>query len=647
MVIGIAFEHCGNVENSASTKEGRLIQMTPFLDFTLTGDHAMTIILQQQPTSPRRFVLWDAVPLTAVRGASIETAMLGTDFILDALATEEIDHLFMVPGGLVDPFLPALGRQSFVRPIVAAQEGGAAYMADGYARASGKFGAALCIGGPGLGNTVTPIAAAATDGSPVLLLSGEVSTSTEGMGLFQDASSQTLDDVEVMKPLTRYSSSVDNPRNLGHLFRHALLEMKQQPQRPVHLSLPRDTQVAALDATHHKIDSSIVHPSLLSLSAAEASLPHLTGEATGTPPVKIVLLVGAGVEHAEGASLLRSFAEAWDLPVATTLRAKGLFPEDHPLSLGVFGYAGTHHARMALTDQPPDLLIILGSGLNERDTMHWSLDIKPANTLIVNLSATVIGEHTSGFGIVSDCAAYLKWLRGQTSRLAPALEATRSARKQWLAGILSTPRLQNPEEAASDAVPIHPARVISDLRSVFPRDGILLVDSGAHRAFAGHYWNSYEPRTYISATNLGPMGWAIPAAVGVQCAVPQRRVAVITGDGCMHMHGIEVATAARYKLPIIFVVINNSALGNVWLRAHTEGPVPDELTTLPDIDWAAFGVSLGCRGETVHHPEELVGAFTRALAQTGPTVIDVKADKHCKTPVSDFSAACAAWSYHE
>jgi acetolactate synthase-1/2/3 large subunit len=207
--------------------------------------------------------------------------------------------------------------------------------------------------------------------------------------------------------------------------------------------------------------------------------------------------------------------------------------------------------------------------------------------------------------------------------------------------------LQNPEEAASDAVPIHPARVISDLRSVFPRDGILLVDSGAHRAFAGHYWNSYEPRTYISATNLGPMGWAIPAAVGVQCAAPQRRVAVITGDGCMHMHGIEVATAARYKLPIIFVVINNSALGNVWLRAHTEGPVPDELTTLPDIDWAAFGVSLGCRGETVRHPEELAGAFTRALAQTGPTVIDVKADKHCKTPVSDFSAACAAWSYHE
>jgi len=139
--------------------------------------------------------------------------LLGTDFILDALALEEIDHLFMVPGGLVDPFLPALGRQKALRPIVAAQEGGAAYMADGYARASGKFGAALCIGGPGLANTVTALATAQSDGSPVLLMSGEVSTLVEGLGIFQDASPQTLDDVEIVKPVVRYSSSIDNPRN--------------------------------------------------------------------------------------------------------------------------------------------------------------------------------------------------------------------------------------------------------------------------------------------------------------------------------------------------------------------------------------------------------------------------------------------------
>ena len=139
-----------------------------------------------------------------------------TDFILAALAQEGLDHLFMVPGGLVDPFLPALERAPQVRAIVAAQEGGAAYMADGYARASGRFGAALGIGGPGLCNMATAVAAAKTDASPVLVLSGEVAVALEGLGAFQDASQATLDDTAVMKPLTRLSITVADARNLDH-----------------------------------------------------------------------------------------------------------------------------------------------------------------------------------------------------------------------------------------------------------------------------------------------------------------------------------------------------------------------------------------------------------------------------------------------
>lgn len=572
--------------------------------------------------------------------------MLGTDYILDALAAEGVDHLFMVPGGLVDPFLPALGRQTALRPIVAAQEGGAAYMADGYARASGNVGAVLCIGGPGLGNTVTPVAAARTDGSPVFVLTGEVATATEGLGLFQDASSQTLDDVAVMKPLVRYTSSVDNPRNLNHLFRRALIEMRTPPMAPVHLSIPRDVQTANIGVRHARIDPAIVHPALLALDAAEASLA-LFADAGGRPPVKVAVLAGAGVEHGNGAASLRQFAEAFDIPVATTLRAKGVFPEDHPLSLGVYGYAGTHHARIALSDAPPDLLLVLGSGLDERDTLRWSLALPPQRTIVVNASTLAIGQNTTGCGVVADAHAYVDWLLRQRDRLDAPLQSTRAARQAWLAQIRAQPRLQDPEHRTSAAQPIHPARIVADLRAAFPRDGILLVDSGAHRAFAGHYWSAYAPRTYISATNLGPMGWAIPAAVGVACAQPARKVAVITGDGCMHMHGLEVATAARYALPVVYVVINNAALGNVWLRAHTEGPVPDALTSLPDIDWAAFGRSLGCDGETVRDPADLAQAFARALASKRPTVIDVKADKRCTTPVADWSVASAAWSYHE
>ncbi len=205
---------------------------------------------------------------------------------------------------------------------------------------------------------VTPAAAAWTDSSPVLLLSGEVATEAEGMGLFQDASSQTLDDVEITRPITRYSSSVDNTRNLGHLVRRAIVEMLVPPARPVHLSLPKDVQTAAIHTRHERIPEAVTHSSLLSLPAAEESLRHLTGEALGRPPLRIVLLAGAGVEHAQGETFLRQVAEQWHIPVATTLRAKGVFPEDHPLSLGVFGYAGTHHARKALLDPGLDLLVI-------------------------------------------------------------------------------------------------------------------------------------------------------------------------------------------------------------------------------------------------------------------------------------------------
>lgn len=573
--------------------------------------------------------------------------MQGTDFILDALAKEDIDHIFLVPGGLVDPFLPAIGRQNSLRPIVAAQEGGAACMADGYARASRKFGAALCIGGPGLTNAATAIATAQTDGSPLLLLSGEAATALEGLGMFQDASSQTLDDVAILKSITHYSSTVENPKNLRHLFTHAMLHLRTPPQGPVHLSIPKDTQSATIEAIYKPINSDLIHAHTLSLENAQKTLEHFVKSRSGAPPVKIVILAGAGIEHSQAAKRLLEFAEEWDIPVATTLRAKGIFPEDHPLSLGVFGYAGTHHSRMALLDSPPDLLVILGSGLNERDTMNWSLKLQPENTILVNLNTLVIGAHLSGNFVVGDAGAYLTWLSEQSTTIGKTLESTRIARKKWLAEIFAKPRLQDPENCTSDVIPIHPARIINDFRKIFPRDGILVVDSGAHRAFSGHYWTSYLPLTYISATNLGPMGWAVPAAVGVQCAQPKRKVAVITGDGCMHMQGIEVATAARYQLPIIYIVVNNAALANVWLRMHDEGPVPAELTSLPDLDWAGFGKSLGCYGITVKHPDELSDAFLKGLQNPGPTVIDIKSDKKYFTPVQDWKAAWASWSYHE
>src|SRR3977135_1297055 len=176
----------------------------------------------------------------ALPAPALLSSPLGTAFVLDALIEEGLGHLFMVPGGLVDPFLPALARQGKLTPVIAAHEGGAVYMADGYARAGGSFGAALGIGGPGCRNMEPAVAAAKTDGSPVLVMTGEVPLDLEGRGAFQDASQATLDDTTVMAPLTRLSKTVATAKNLNHWFRHALTTMWAQPRGPVHLSLTND-----------------------------------------------------------------------------------------------------------------------------------------------------------------------------------------------------------------------------------------------------------------------------------------------------------------------------------------------------------------------------------------------------------------------
>lgn len=572
---------------------------------------------------------------------------LGTDYILDALVAEGLAHLFMVPGGLVDPFLPALARQPKIKPVIAAHEGGAVYMADGYARASGRFGAALGIGGPGSCNMTTAVAAAKTDGSPILVMTGEVPVDLEDRGAFQDASQATLNDTAVMAPLTRLSTTVATAHNLNHWFRHALTTMWAQPRGPVHLSLTHDALAGECAADYVEVAGFFAQAESLSTQAAETALTLVADRARGKS--RIAVLAGAGVEHDAAAARLKEIAERWSMPVATTLRAKGVFPEDHALSLGVFGYAGTRHATAAILGGDLDFLFVLGSGFNERDTMHWTVRERSKAFMIhVNTDMEELTANGDlGHVVPGSCHAFLDLMHARSAEIAPALTAGEARRREWLAAVKAEPRLYDIENLSRPNTPIHPATAIAALRKALPRDGIVLVDSGAHRAFAGHYWTAYEPRTYISATNLGPMGWAIPAAVGVQCARPNRRVAVITGDGCMQMHGIEVQTAARYRLPIIYVVINNLALGNVWLRARQYGALPAELTSIPDHDWAAFARALGAQGFTVRDPAELEVTFQRALAANITALIDIKADKNCPTPVYDFSAGERAWSYHE
>ena len=559
--------------------------------------------------------------------------MLGTEFVLKSISALGVEHIFMFVGGLVDPFLPAVAA-GIVTPIVAANEAGAGYAADGYARAAGKFGAVLVIGGPGAFNVVGAVGAADADRVPLLLLTGETATSEQGRGSFQDATGFGEDDLLVFEGITAGSHLVPTPQALPQFLRDAYHAMLAHPRRPVHLALPVDVQKAELGNPKWHPRATLEPPRVLD----EAAFGMLGRNALGTAR-NIAILAGNGSQTSGAGPELQAFCEKFQIPIASTFRAKGIVPEDHELCLGMFGYAGHPPAEECLTCPELDLLIVLGSSLNQRDTLAWNARLKPKLGIAqVNVDEAQLGRNFPvEYAILGDVRTAVRAL--SSGPWTEHLAATASERRAWADGFLKQPRFLEADKMTSDQVPMHPARVVTELRNALPRDAALLIDSGAHRAFAGHYFQVYQPRRLFSATGLGPMGWAIAASIGVAAALPDTLVAVVTGDGCMLQNGLEIQTAARHRMRILYVVINNSALGNVYLRARQDGPAAAALTELPTHNWADFAESLGVLGRLISEPSELKPALEDWLTREGPMLLDVRCDRDVGTPVAPWVEA--------
>lgn len=568
------------------------------------------------------------------------------EYLVTALRDQGADHLFMCPGGLNDPFMAPMTETDGVRTIVAAFEGGAAYMADGFARASGGLGVCFGIGGPGIMNMVTALAGAGADHSTVLAVSGEVARSWEGMGGFQDASGAAIDDITTLKPVTAESISISSVSVVPHHLRHAITAAFTA-RRPVHLSVPTDIQNSAIALDWSPVGTGITHPRFVDESefARVAAL-----FASSDAPRNVVILAGPGVIHAHATEALVEFAERFDIPVATTLGGKGLISEEHPLSLGVFGYGGSRWSIDAIRDEAVEVLIVVGSGLSQRDTMQWDERMLPSKALVhIEANPVLIGRTwASEIPVVGDARTALEHLAHLEGEAADGLEAGSQTRRKFLTRIqTSAPRVYNEDDTASDAIPIHPARVVTELRRAFPDNGVLCVDSGAHRAWFAEYWTVRQSGTHFSLTNLGPMGGAIPLGIGAKLAHPERPLMVATGDGCMLMHGMELHTAAREKLPIVIAVMNNHAYGNIWYRAHAIGPDTERLTEIPGADWVKFAESMGAAGESVEHPDEIGPAMDRALDADAPYLLDLHIDKTYPTPVAPWRERQAEWEDHE
>ncbi len=406
------------------------------------------------------------------------------------------------------------------------------------------------------------------------------------------------------------------------------------------MSVPVDVQKAEIDAAWQPVPESLWSARFVDENALDRAVDLLNADGNQ----KIVVLAGPGVLHAHGIDALRAFAERFDIPVATTLSGKGLISESHPLALGVFGYGGSRWAIDAIRSDETDILLVVGSGLSQRDTMQWDPKMLPSKALIqIDADPLIIGRTWAGeVAVVGNAGEALQRLAAIKN--AAGLEVGRAQRRAFLARIrASGPNQYQPEDTKSDAVPMHPARVVAELRAAFPDDGVLCVDSGAHRAWFAEYWDVRKSGTHFSLTNLGPMGGAIPLGIGAKLARPNRPLMVATGDGCMLMHGMEVHTAARESVPLVIALMNNRSYGNIYYRAAKMGPGPERLTDIPGIDWVAFARSMGGDGERVEQPEDIAAAVGRALGATGPYLLDLHTDKTYPTPVKVWRERQQEW----
>ena len=553
----------------------------------------------------------------------------GARFILSALYEEGIEYFFMVPGKIINPFMCCynINFQEKIRPIIAAHESGAAYMADGYARATGKFGVCLVIDGPGSVNAVPGIAAAYADNSAVLLIAGRIPRGFEMKGALQDATQSGVNLTSLMKPITASAHDVPDISSLESYFKNAIKTMLGCEIKPAYLAIPKDIQLEEINQLYKKINENLLRHSFFNDSQLEIlkNKVFLTSK-------KICVIMGGKIRSSKITEAIIYFSEKYSIPVATTISSKGFFPEDHFLSLGMFGYSGHRRAIDSILSDGLDLLILIGFDVTQWTTLAWHKNIKPKNGIIqVDRNPAYLGKNLAiDYPIVGDEFSFLQYFIKNDEN---SLLKTVDARKDWLDKINEIPMYYEDEDYSGN-YPVHPAFVVKLARKIFPRDTMLVVDAGSHRVFVAHYWKAYGPFDFFATTTLAPMGWAVPASIGIKIAHPDRPCLVITGDGCMLMNGIEIQTAARYKLKIIYIVVNNGYYGATFFNNRNN---IQEMSCLPTHNWAQFASALGLESCIVEDPKELEEALYLAVKSNKTFLLDVRCGYEYRPPLQEYT----------
>ena len=538
------------------------------------------------------------------------TRLTGAEIVWATLVGEGVTDVFGYPGGAILPVYDAL-RKFPIHHTLVRHEQGAAHMADGYARASGKVGVCIATSGPGATNLVTGIATAMLDSIPVVCITGNVSSKVLGTDAFQE-----VDITGITLPVTKHNFLINKTEDIAAAIRYAFQIAKSGRPGPVLVDITKDAQqgTAIFDFAAAKPRPVRPHPMLKVEEAGLDQAAELIRNAQ-----RPVILAGHGVIQSNAMAQLRALAERTNTPVALTLLGLGAFPASHPLNLGMMGMHGESWVNHSI--QESDLLIACGMRFDDRVTGTLASYAQKAKKIHIDIDPAEINKNVKvDVALVGD-------LRSVLEDLLPRIPSNEN--NSWIKSIEASKGASAVRDIKNlpDDGHLYAAHVMHDIWRITEGKAIVVTDVGQHQMWEAQYYHHEQPRTLITSGGLGTMGFSLPAAIGAKFGCPEKEVWVVAGDGGFQMTSPELSTIAQEGIKINIAIVNNGYLGMVrqWQEFFYEKNY--ESTPLVSPDFVKLADAHGIPGRTVRTRAELAEAVAEARSSEGAFLLNFMVEK--------------------
>ncbi len=526
----------------------------------------------------------------------------GAEIIIECLIEEGIDTVFGYPGGQVIPLYDALYmNRDRIHHVLTAHEQGASHAADGYARATGKVGVCIATSGPGATNLVTGIATAYMDSVPLVAITGNVPVSLLGKDSFQE-----VDITGVTIPVTKHNFIVKDIKELAATLREAFRIAREGRPGPVLVDVPKNVQTESYEFNPIEIEKEKAVSNRLRVKDLDKAIELIKSSE------RPMIYVGGGVIRADASELLREFVDHIDSPIGSSLMGLGAIPSEDRHYTGMIGMHGTRVSNMAINNS--DLLISVGARFSDRVISKSSTFASEASIIQIDVDPAEINKNiNTDIHIVADVNVALKAL---IERL-PKLE-----HKEWMQRVEKAKK-RYPLAVSTEAK--RAREVIEALEKALPEEHIISTEVGQNQMWAAQFLKKIKPRRFLTSGGLGTMGYGTGAAIGAQMAFPEYRVVNIAGDGSFKMNCNELATIARYNIPVIILLLNNHALGMVrqWQTLFYKKHYSETTLDTP-LDWVKLAEAYGINGIRIEPGDDAEEMIKKAVELKAPVVIDVQ-----------------------